>query len=124
MKHPFLTLYYTGIGIFLSGGVILTLVVINVPNITRAFTKETPTPTPKSYPESADVKVLKNIPTQEPQKSIVKEIVKATPVLSISKVENQNNITKVVKQDSTTPNSEETTASPDSSLRQQSLLKP
>ena len=122
MKHPFLTLYYTGIGILLSVGVILTLVVINIPNISRAFTKETPAP--KAYPESGDVKVLQNIPTQEPQKSIVKEIVKVTPVLSISKVENQNNISKDVKQDSTTPNSEETTASPDSSLRQQSLLKP
>ena len=122
MKHPFLTLYYTGISILLSVGVILTLVVINVPNITRAFTKETPAP--KSYPESADVKVLQNIPTQEPQKLIVKEIVKATPVISPSKVENQNNISKDVKQDSTTPNSEETTASSDSSLRQQSLLKP
>jgi hypothetical protein len=63
MKHPFLTLYYTGIGILLSVGVILTLVVINVPNITRAFTKETPAP--KSYPESADVKVLRDLPVEK-----------------------------------------------------------
>ena len=123
MKHPFLTLYYTGIGILLSVGVILTLVVINVPNITRAFSKEKPISKP--YPESTDVTVLQNIPTQEPKKPIVKETVKAKPEISIPKVENKNNISKDVKQDSTSPNSEEeTTASPDSSLRQQSLLKP
>ena len=123
MKHPFLTLYYTGIGILLSVGVILTLVVINIPNISRAFTKETPAPKP--YPESGDVKVLQNIPIQEPKKQIVKQTVKAKPEISFPKVENENNISKDVKQDTTTPKSEEeTSASPDSSLRQQYLLKP
>jgi hypothetical protein len=69
MKHPFLTLYYTGIGIFLSIGVILTLVVINVSNITQAFTKETPVPKP--YPESTDVKVLRNLPVEKETEFVI-----------------------------------------------------
>jgi hypothetical protein len=117
MKHPFSTLYYTGIGILLSIGAISTLIVINVPNITQAFTKETPAPKP--YPESTDVKVLQNIPIQEPPKSTVKETVKTKQETFIRKDENQNNISKDMKQDSTIPNSEEQTlASPDSSSNQ------
>jgi hypothetical protein len=90
MKHPFLTLYYTGIGILLSVGVILTLVVINVPNITRAFTKETSAP--KTYPESGDVEVLQNIPTKETKKLTNKEPVKNKSENSNTKDVNQTNI--------------------------------
>jgi len=112
MKHPFFTLYYTGIGILVCIGLILSLLVLNIPNISRAFSKETPSPEP--YSGSMNVKVLQNIPTQEPQKPSVKETVRAKPENSIPKVES-----KEVKQDSATSNSEEqTSVSPDSSSNQ------
>jgi hypothetical protein len=101
MKHPFLTLYYTGIGILLSIGVILTLVVINIPNISRAFTKETPAPKP--YPESADVKVLQNIPTEKTKKLTDKEPVNNKSGNSSTREVNQHPNNKVEqKSDDTT----------------------
>lgn len=63
MKHPFFTLYYTGIGIIISASLILSLLVLNISNITQAFSGDKPSPKP--YSGSTDVKVLRDLPVEK-----------------------------------------------------------
>jgi len=69
MKHPFFTLYYTGIGIIISAGLILSLLVLNVSNITQAFSGDKPSPKP--YSGSTDVEVLRNLPVEKETEVVI-----------------------------------------------------
>ena len=107
MKHPFLTLYYTGIGILSSVGVILTLVLINIPNITQAFIKETSAPKP--YPESTDVKVLRDLPVENKT-----EIVIIKPKKLIQQTQNESSTSTVQNLNEKSPALSDTTKTSDS----------
>jgi hypothetical protein len=69
MKHPFFTLYYTGIGIIISAGLILSLLVLNISNITQAFSGDNPSPKP--YSGSTDVKVLQDLPVEKENEVVI-----------------------------------------------------
>ncbi len=71
MKHPFFTLYYTGIGIIISAGLILSLLVLNISNITQAFSGDKPSPKP--YSGSTDVEVLRNLPVEKQTEVVIRK---------------------------------------------------
>jgi Na+-transporting methylmalonyl-CoA/oxaloacetate decarboxylase gamma subunit len=80
MKHPFFTLYYTGIGIFISIFLVLGLLTYNISNISQILFHKTPEPTPSEV--IGDAKILRELPLEKkvvtpktnPKPTIVNEI--------------------------------------------------
>ena len=58
MKHPFFTLYYTGLGILVSIILMFGLFAANFSNLASIFTKDRPEPAP--YNKEVNTKILKD----------------------------------------------------------------
>ena len=72
MKHPFFTLYYTGLGILVSVILMFGLFAVNFSNLASIFTKDRPEPAP--YNKEVNTKILKDFSVDEvkPDRLLVK----------------------------------------------------
>jgi hypothetical protein len=63
MKHPFFTLYYTGLGILVSIILMVGLFAANFSNLASIFTKDRPEPAP--YNKQTNTKIFKDFSVDE-----------------------------------------------------------
>jgi hypothetical protein len=63
MKHPFFTLYYTGLGILVSIILMVGLFAANFSNLASIFTKDRPEPAP--YNKETNTKIFKDFSVDE-----------------------------------------------------------
>jgi hypothetical protein len=83
MKHPFYTLYYSGLAILFTVILVIGLFGANMSNLLSIFSKDNPEPAP--YNKEIDTKIFKDFPVGEvkpdklPIKPKVEIVIKENP---------------------------------------------